>query len=284
LPVVLNVHQRKTREVKVLRTNERSEHLFERVMNSQTRKFYAERLRQLNRLGFVMPLEFRAMDNSRNSEIVVQQAGPDIESPVFDLRDGRALYVVWLSLWTERPGVRLYDVRFEPPWDDHNFLRMPTFADSHIGDYYRLPNGLEYLREDVLNFNFVKTGWRLPNVHVEGVVCALSATSIPEQYKHGASIPVGIRFFGRSGQELVSVEVMLWADRWDDRAVTRPTPSPHIAGCVEDPDISPRRPRSTLYDRGAGDDSSVVVERREESVTAATKIREGSSRACMFGE
>jgi hypothetical protein len=248
-------------------------------MNSQTRKFYAERLRQLNRLGFVMPLEFRAMDNSRNSEIVVQQAAPDIECPVIDLRDGRALYVVWLSLWTERPGVRLHDVRFEPPWNDHNFLRIPSFADSHVGDYYRLPNGLEYLRGDVLNFNFVKAGWRLPSVHVEGVLCALSATPIPERYKHGASIPVGVRFFGRSGQELAAAEVVLWADRLDDRAVTRPTAKSRVPGDEENPDLAPRRPRSSLYDRGMEDDSSVVVGRREKSITAATKIREGSSGA-----
>lgn len=101
---------------------------------------------------------------------------------------GQTLFVVWVSLWAERPGVRVYDFRFEPPWPDRDFRVLPTFADSHFADQYALPGGLEFAREDVLNLNLGKSGWRLPSTRAEGVLCALSGTPIPKKYKHGASI------------------------------------------------------------------------------------------------
>ena len=135
-------------------------------------------MRQLTRLGLAMPFEFGLVDDQA-SQVVVEQAAPDIECPIVDLQDGRTLYVVWLSLVAERPGVHLYDYRFEPPWPDRNFAMLPSFSDSCIGEAYVLPNRLEYPRADILNFRFGKTGWRLPYTRVEGVLCALSATSIP---------------------------------------------------------------------------------------------------------
>jgi len=92
-------------------------------------------------------------------------------------------------------------------------MRLPSFADSHIGDYYRLPDGLDYPRADVLNLNFLKGGWRLPSTRVVGVLCALSDAPIPDEFKHGALIPVVVRFFDRAGQQLAKTTVTLWADR-----------------------------------------------------------------------
>jgi Bifunctional DNA primase/polymerase, N-terminal len=72
---------------------------------------------------------------------------------------------------------------------------------------------LEFPREDILNFNFVKSGWRLPGNRVEGLLCAVSTTPIPDAFMHGATIPVTVRFFKKTGQQLEAVTAYLWADR-----------------------------------------------------------------------
>src|SRR6266436_2922375 len=223
------------------------------MLSSPGQKIRRERLCDLERLGFSMPFEYSLL-NSRPSEVEVEQSASELECPIVDLRDGHTLYVVWLSLWATRPGVRLYDFRLEPPWRDQGFLRLPNFADSHIGDYYRLPDGLEYPRGDVLNLNFLRAGWRLPSTCVEGALCALSATPIPPEYRHGASIPVGVKFFGRSGQQLAAASLLLWADRRREPAVTRPSAKPTVAVEESDPGVATRSFRSSLYDQGKRND------------------------------
>ena len=210
------------------------------------KRMYADRLRQLNRLAVDSPVEYWAVANQA-SEIVVEQVGPDIENPIVDLRDGRTLYVVWLSLAAERPGLRLYDFRFEPPWPDSHFEQLPGFTESCVSQIYILPNELDYPREDILNFRFGKTGWRLPYSRVVGVLCAVSATPIPREFKHGASIPVGLKFFGRSGQQLAAANVVLWADRWREPAGTRPAATPFAVMDVAEPSDAELSPDSSLY-------------------------------------
>jgi hypothetical protein len=230
-----------------------------------------------------MPLEFRAVDYKAH-EIMVEQSAPDIECPIVDLRDGRTLYVVWLSLAAERSGMRLYDYRLEPPWPDHDFQQLPNFADSHVGDYYRLPGGLEYPRAEVLNLNFLKEGWRLPNTRVEGALCALSATPIPQEYRHGASIPVGLRFFDRAGQQLAAASLVLWADRWRERAVTRPTATPPVAVDVAEQSVAGRPPRSSLYGPSGGYVVPAADQRQGNEAPRTAGAREGSSRTGLLGE
>jgi hypothetical protein len=167
----------------------------------QKRKNYADRLQELNRLGLAAPLEYSLVSNQA-TEIMVEQAAAEIECPITDLQDGRTLYVVWLSLVPERPGVTLFDFRFFPPWSDCGFTSLPSFEDSHEGRAYILPGGLAFPREHVLNLHFLKSGWRLPCTRVEGVIAALSNTPIPKHYEHGDTIPIGVEFFGRSGRQL----------------------------------------------------------------------------------
>jgi hypothetical protein len=178
----------------------------------QKSRFLAERLEQLIRLGLVMPPEYGGLKKPVPL-LTVEQAAHDIECPIMDLPDGRTLYVIWLSLVAESPGTRLDCYRIEPPWPDSNFETLPRFEDSHVGEYYKLPGGLEFPREDILNFNFVKSGWRLPGNRVEGLLCAVSTTPIPDEFKHGATIPVTVRFFKKTGQQLGAVTTYLWADR-----------------------------------------------------------------------
>jgi len=104
-------------------------------------RIYADRLRQLGRLGLSTLFESGPPRNTP-ADLTVEQCGPDIENPIVDLRDGRTLYVVWLSLLAEKPGLRLYDFRFEPPWPDRNFEMLPGFTESCIGEAYVLPNQL----------------------------------------------------------------------------------------------------------------------------------------------
>jgi hypothetical protein len=213
---------------------------------SQKKRIYADRLRQLERLGLSAPFEFSPPKNTP-SIVTVDQLGCDFDSPIVDLRDGRTLYVVWVSVVAERPGVYVYDYRFEPPWPDRTFEMLPSFTESSVGQAYVLPNRLEYPREEILNFRIGKTGWRLPYTRVEGVLCAVSATPIPDEFKHGASIPVGLKFFGKSGQQLAAASLVQWADRFRELAVTGPAARPPVAADKADPSVAARPRLCTLY-------------------------------------
>ena len=131
------------------------------MRGAQKTRLLADRLHQLTHLGLLMPPEFREL-NPAVRAIAVEQTAHDIECPIMDLPDGRTLYVIWLSLFAAVPGTRLDYYRIEPPWPDSNFESLPSFKESRVGEYYRLPGGLDFPREDILNFNFVKAGWRLP--------------------------------------------------------------------------------------------------------------------------
>lgn len=168
-----------------------------------------------------------------------------VGSPAVSLPEEKTLFVVWLSLVAAIPSACLYFFRFAPPWPDSGFQLLPSFAESHIGPCYRLPDGSEYPRSDVLNFRFGKTGFRLSNTPAEGVLCGLSATPIPKCYAHGAYVPVVIEFFGRSGSLLAEVEAALSVDRFiemekarkrDARRNTEPT-----MVAIDTPDAPPHR-------------------------------------------
>src|SRR5262249_17901869 len=109
----------------------------------------------------------------------------------------------------QRPGVCIYDYQFVPPWPDHDFLPLPAFAESSRGGAYVLPNNWDFPRDDVLNFKFGKSGWRIPCTRVEAVLCALSATAIPQEIQHGAEVSVGVKFISRSGRQLAETTASL---------------------------------------------------------------------------
>jgi hypothetical protein len=218
---------------------------------NQKRKFHESRLRELKQLGLALPIAIDRIDN-RPSEILVEQAASYFICTITDLPDGRTEYFIWLSLVAARPGTRLHHFRIEPPWPDSNFEPLPSFEASHFGEYYVLPGGLDCPREDVLNFHFGKNGWRLPSTRIEGVLCGISRTPIPEAFHHGALIPVGVRFFDRDGQPLAGATVHLWADRWSHRSqgsrsvpADAPSAEPGVLSNVAASDESLRR-RSIL--------------------------------------
>jgi len=185
-----------------------------------TRKFYGERLRELQQLGFAVPFQSQRLD-TQPSQVIVEQCGSAIDNLLLDLGERGTLYMVWLSLAALRPGISVTDFRFIPPWLDVGFQSLQDFPDSHRGAAYVLPNNWEFPREDVLNLNFGKTGWRVPCTRAEGLLCAWSATPIPKEYKHGAQIPTTVGFFVKSGRQVADAAVLLWADRSGKGAATR---------------------------------------------------------------
>ena len=181
---------------------------------AKERKLFAERLRQLAQLGYVMPCEYQLL-NSQPSEVIVEQCAPPFECPLFDLREGGTLFLVWLSMAAERP-VCLYDFRFVPPWPDREFQTLPT-TDGCRGPVYVLPNGWEFPLSDVLNLRFRAAGLQLHCTRVEGLLCGLSTTPIPRNYRHGEEISVRVEFFGRSGRRLAETVSTLWVDQSVER-------------------------------------------------------------------
>jgi hypothetical protein len=270
-----------------LRTSERRDRFFERsprMLSSQTQKIHRERLRQLEQLGFAMPFEYHLF-GSQPSEVFVEQCGSGIESPVCYLSDSRTLYTVWLSLVAERPGVCLCDYRLVPPWPDRGFQRLPSFADSHIGEAYVLPGKWEYPREDVLNLRFGKTGWRLPCTRMEGVLAALSDTPIPEEYSHGSPIPVGVEFFSKSGRQVAETRVTLWTDRLTHHPRTLKhaeegqTAKPLVApAAAARPSAIARPRRYSLYGPSGGYVVRAADQRVEEGSPPAARARGGGPR------
>jgi hypothetical protein len=257
------------------------------MLTSQQRKFYANRLRHLEQLGFATPFEYDLL-GSQPSEAIVEQCLSPIDCLVFDLQDRGTLYVVWLSVAAERPGVCLYDFRFVPPWPDREFQALPVTDICRRGAYV-LPNNWEFPRENVLNLHFGKTGWRLPSTRVEGILCALSATPIPLEYRHGAQIPVRVEFFGKSGRRLAETMVTLWADRpiererSTQRAAERASVKPSVS--VDDgaqPSAAAPR-RSSLFDGNEMSNSGVANRLRANLSTPKTPIRNGGSRTVPNG-
>jgi hypothetical protein len=247
---------------------------------SQKRKFYANRLQQLCRLGLTMPPEYGSV-GKQTPEIAVEQSWPDIESTIISLPEGRTVYMVWLSLSALRPGVHLYDYRLEPPWPDHNFEPLPKFADNHIGEYYRVPGGGDYPRDAVLNLNFRKAGWRLPGTRIEGLLCAISTTPIPDHFKHGARIPVGVSFFDRTGRQVAQTTVILWADQLthqpqralttaEERTAESPVTTNAVAGLS-----TAWTPLGSVFDEIAVNDVSAAGWPRETGSSPAAAVREG---------
>ncbi len=174
-------------------------------------KLYETRMRQLAQLGFG-PASVHELTNSQPSEALVEQCAFPTECLALDLVDQGTLFMPWLSVAAGRPGARLYDFRFVPPWPNNEFQTLTT-TESCRGEAYVLPNGWEFPREDILNFRFGKTGWRLPLTPVEGWLCAYSATPIPPEYKYGAFIDLRIEFFGKFGCQLAQTISTLMVDR-----------------------------------------------------------------------
>lgn len=195
---------------------------------------------------------------------------------------------MWLSVAAERPGVYLYDFRFVPPWPDREFQALPL-KDSCRGAAYVLPNKWEFPREDVLNLHFGKTGWRLPCTRVEGLLCGMSATPIPLEYRHGAQIPVRVEFFGKSGRRLAETMATLWADRPIERERSaqraaeraRVKPAVSVDDGAQPSAAAPRR--SSLYDGNEMSDSGAANRFRANLLTPKAPIRKGDSRMVPNG-
>ena len=125
----------------------------------------------------------------------------------------------------------------------------------------------QFPREDILNLNIGRAGWRVPCTRVEGLLCACSATPIPKEYPHGARIPVTVRFFGKSGRQLAEAPVIVWADRWDERATKQPAAErqlgeeedanppavvqPFVSGLYAGGELSDSRPAVRLQSKAA---------------------------------
>lgn len=66
---------------------------------------------------------------------------------------------------------------------------------------------------------------------------------------------MGVKFFGKSGQQLAATTVDLCADRWDERAVVRRPAQPFVAADEPAPAVGVGARRSGLYDGGEVDNS-----------------------------
>ena len=181
------------------------------MSNGKQRKFYEERLRQLRQLGYASPYE-QGLTNSQPFEALVEQCAPPGECRIYDLGDQGTLYMVWLSVIAERPGVCLYDFRFIPPWPDNAFQALGS-KDGCPRNVYVLPNDASFPRETILNWRFGASGWRLPLTPVEGWLCGHSLTPIPKEYEYGAEVDIRIEFFGKFGRRLAQTDSTLWVDR-----------------------------------------------------------------------
>ena len=57
------------------------------------------------------------------------------------------------------------------------------------------------------------------------------------EFKHADSIPVGVKF-REVRHQLAAVILVLWADRWREPAVTRPTAPPPVAMGRAEPSVT----------------------------------------------
>jgi hypothetical protein len=116
---------------------------------------------------------------------------------VFDLTAGRAGYVVSVRLVGQALGAVL-DCRLTTAWDDH--IVLASFSD--YGDAMCKLGHLQYPKSQVLNPRIANSMRFAPGQTIEGLILATGANPIPEAYRHGLIVPIGLTFLDQDENEM----------------------------------------------------------------------------------
>ena len=115
----------------------------------------------------------------------------------FDLTTGRAGYVISVRLVGRALGT-LLDCRLTTSWDD--YIVLASFNDE--GDSICRLGLLEYPRDQVLNLRLQNSLRFQRGQMIEGVILATGVNPIPEAYRHGQIVPIGLAFLDQNENQI----------------------------------------------------------------------------------
>ena len=180
--------------------------------------------------------EARALDKTLDIAF-----GGGLATFAFDLTAGRAGYVISVRLVGQALGT-LLDCRLTTSWDD--YIVLASFNDE--GDSICRLGLLEYPRDQVLNPRLQNSLRFQRGQMIEGVILATGVNPIPESYRHGQIVPIGLAFLDQNENQIRET-----ADLFVDR-LWKPKPK-----------FSPRK--TGLFDRGRVAPTQEPVTTQEDS-------------------
>jgi hypothetical protein len=170
----------------------------------------AASLREMDAVGIPVDLSVAEID------VEIEQVGGVHDTMVFDLRDGRAGYVIDTIITNQmsRP-VRCRDIELRPPWVDSEFewLRDPREMGGDPYNY-RFPGkaALELPRDQVLNHVLLGGGILKPGgCPRQGLLLGIGSP-IPENWRHGAWVDITLAIIAYDHNEYPET-ITLWVDR-----------------------------------------------------------------------
>ena len=170
----------------------------------------AASLREMDAVGIPVDLSVAELD------VEIEQVGGVHDTMVFDLRDGRAGYVIDLIITNQmsRP-VRCRDIELRPPWVDSEFewLRDPREMGGDPYNY-RFPGkaALELPRDLALNHVLLGGGILKPGgCPRQGWLLGIGSP-MPENLRHGAWVEITLAIIAYDHNEYPET-ITLWVDR-----------------------------------------------------------------------
>lgn len=160
-------------------------------------------------------------------DVLIRQTGGIIESTAYDYLGGTG-YMLFLRITVNIERFAISSFGLEVPWDDETiwFLDDPRELDG--SEVYRLWAGggpIEFDRDQVIN-HYADVRHMIPRgKSITGLLLGMGMAEIPEEYKHGTSIPAMLTIFDQNRQKYLS-PVSLWADRSERRRRAAPKCKP----------------------------------------------------------
>lgn len=179
-----------------------------------------ELFRRIKASGCPIEVDIPADDLSR--ELTITQTG---EATLFDLGDGGTALSLWMRFGRKIPG-QLAIAEFADvflPWGPLSVIWLDPLPQTGWPTY-RLPNGFDFPRDDVLNDRLGGNGLCVRSGRfVEGFVLGSTETRIPARYSTGDFLDAEFAVLDGTGRDFRG-EVQLVVDR-STATATRPRPA-----------------------------------------------------------
>lgn len=149
---------------------------------------YVARAKWLASVGAAVEISEPAL--SQPSALRTSQYGPEFHNIIINLHPGRIVVIVGVRLLAVRTGITVCDCAYTLPWKGPELFLW----NAPEGSTYRLAKGLEFSQDEVLNHRIEE---RMPlrrGLPVEGLVVATGFAPLPEHFRHGMPVNVGITF------------------------------------------------------------------------------------------
>jgi hypothetical protein len=144
--------------------------------------------------------------------IMITQVGGILENSALDAgRGSGTAYSLSLHIAVDLPALTIWEWRLDLPWGDRQFQWLPEPQGSVFpANMYQVPGceGLKFPRDEVINHRRVLQRGRGLN----GLLLGFGFASIPDSYRHGASINANLVLIDDMGREF-STPVQFWANR-----------------------------------------------------------------------